>query len=106
MQSRFRYWGMHVVPRLMEQGDTVALYDIQPTPMAMAQRCQRVDRLVELAELLGSAYSVLEVYPEARSNLPRVCVPFNSCTDFFQSEGKASLVWVCKGGLFVTARIS
>lgn len=65
--------------RLKEQGDTYALYDVQTYThnlVAMAHRCQRMDRLEQLADLLGTAYSKLEVDPDS----------------------KAGLAWVCKGG--------
>ena len=65
--------------RLKEQGDTYALYDVQTYAhnlVAMTQRCNRVDRLQELAELLGKAFSTLEAAPDS----------------------KAGRAWVCKGG--------
>lgn len=65
--------------RLEEQGDTYALYDVQTYThnlVAMARRCQRVERLEDLAEVLDTAYSALGAYP----------------------EGKTGLAWVCKGG--------
>ena len=65
--------------RLKEQGDTYALYDIQTYThnlVAMARRCQRMDRLEELAKFFGVAYSTLEAHP----------------------EGKIGLAWICKGG--------
>jgi len=64
---------------LKEQGDTYVLYDVQTYThnlMAMARRCQRVDRLVELADVFGAAFSSLEPAP----------------------DGKIGMAWVCKGG--------
>ena len=49
--------------RLLEQGDVYALYDIQAFThnlVAMARRCQRNDRLMEMARLVRTAYAVLE----------------------------------------------
>jgi hypothetical protein len=65
--------------RLKDQGDTYALYDVQTyihNLIAMARRCQRLNRLQELAEELEIAYVALEPYP----------------------DGSATLAWVCKGG--------
>lgn len=66
--------------RLKDQGDTYALYDVQTYThnlVAMAQRCQRIDRLKEMADVFGAAFASLEVAP----------------------DGKIGLAWVCKGGL-------
>lgn len=68
-----------VTKRLKEQGDTYALYDIQTYThnlVAMARRCQRTERLAEIADVLGAAYVSLEADP----------------------DGKNGLAWVCKGG--------
>jgi len=65
--------------RLIKQGDTYALYDIQGylhNLEAMAQRCARTDRLIQLANDLMDAYSTLE---PVQNN----------------ASGKA---WICKGG--------
>ncbi len=65
--------------RLMSQGDTYALYDLQTylhNLVDMARRCQRENRLREFAEMLVVPYSGLEKYP----------------------AGGASLAWICKGG--------
>ncbi len=64
--------------RLLEQGDTYALYDIETffhNLLAMAQRCQRIDRQLELAEAVRLTYSRLEQVPTG--------------------EGQA---WLCRGG--------
>jgi len=65
--------------RLKEEGDTYALYDVQiytDNLVAMAQRCQRFDRLEQLADLFGTAYAELAA----------------------DTGGKAGLAWICKGG--------
>lgn len=65
--------------RLQEQGDVYALYDIQTYThnlVDMARRCKRIDRMKELGDFFGLAYSFLESAP----------------------EGKTGFAWVCKGG--------
>lgn len=65
--------------RLKEQGDVYALYDVQTYThnlVAMAQRCHRMDRLEELADVFGIAFASLEAAP----------------------DGKTGMAWVCKGG--------
>ena len=67
------------IKRLKEQGDTFALYDVQTYThnlVAMAQRCKRMDRLGEFADMCGMAYATLETTP----------------------DGKDGVAWVCKGG--------
>ena len=62
--------------RLTEQGDTYALYDIQTyihNLVAMAHRCQRLDRLDQFADLLGPAYLKLETDPDSKTGLAWVC---------------------------------
>lgn len=65
--------------RLIANGDTYALYDFQTlfhNLLAMAQRCQRIDRQLELAALVNKMYAGLSPTP---NNQP----------------GRA---WVCRGG--------
>jgi hypothetical protein len=65
--------------RLVEQGDTYALYDFQTfyhNLLSMAQRCQRVERMQQMAEIVSSAYTQL-------------------ATETSIKKGRA---WVCKGG--------
>ena len=71
--------------RLVAQGDTYALYDFEikfHNLLAMAQRCQRIDRQLELAEAVKLTYVQLEQAPAKRS-------------------GKA---WVCRGGAVCNAK--
>lgn len=71
--------------RLKNQGDTYALYDIQiqfHNLMQMAQRCGRVDRLVQLADDLIPVYESL--------------VPLNG--------DAANPAWICRGGSVCNAR--
>lgn len=71
--------------RLKEQGDTYALYDIQiefHNLMMMAQRCSRVDRLVQLADNLLPVFDTLE--------------PLNG--------DPANPAWICRGGSVCNAR--
>lgn len=65
--------------RLKDQGDTYALYDLQITfhnLVMMAQRCGRVDRLLQLADDLMPAFDMLE--------------PLNGDT--------SNPAWICRGG--------
>lgn len=62
--------------RLKEQGDTYSLYDLQTYShnlVAMARRCSRLERLEEMADVFGTAYSVLEVSPSRKSGLAWIC---------------------------------
>lgn len=64
--------------RLTRQGDTYALYDLQTylhNLVAMAGRCGRIDRLIEVAGVLGPAFSELKAVP--------------------RGKGEA---WICRGG--------
>lgn len=77
--SAKEYLRIQLNKRLIEWGDTYILYDIQTymhNLVAMAGRCQRTDRLVELADMLGVTFASLEADP----------------------DGKTGLAWVCKGG--------
>lgn len=52
--------------RLLEQGDSYALYDIETfyhNLLAMAQRCQRIERQLEMADAVRSTYVRLEQVP-------------------------------------------
>ncbi|MNX89051.1 hypothetical protein D3C86_1210500 [compost metagenome] len=72
--------------RLLGQGDTYALYDIQVyfhNLEAMAERCQRVDRLMQLADDLMPAFDALQPLSE---------------------QSPADIGWVCKGGAVCNAR--
>jgi hypothetical protein len=65
--------------RLVATGDTYALYDIEilfHNLLAMAQRCQRVDRQLQLIKLVSKAYDQLVPAP----------------------DNKTSRAWVCRGG--------
>lgn len=67
--------------RLLRQGDSYALYDIQgyfQSLEAMAERCQRTSRLVQLADDLIPVFDALTPLP-------------------YMSGGQA---WVCRGGAF------
>lgn len=49
--------------RLGRDGDVYVLYDLQTylhNLVALARRCERIDRLMEMASLVGAAYDVLE----------------------------------------------
>lgn len=70
--------------RLLEQRDVYALYDIQTfvhNLVAMAQRCRRVYRLVEVAQVLKPAYGALE-----------------SESSEFTSIRSSGRRWICRGG--------
>lgn len=71
--------------RFIQRGDTYALYDIQNyfhNTEAMAERCGRTDRLIQLADDLSSAYDRLE--------------PLSG-----DLKGTA---WICRGGEFCNER--
>ena len=62
--------------RLTKDGDTYALYDIQGqfhNLQAMAQRCTRSERLIQLADDLMGAYSTLEPLQNNESDKAWVC---------------------------------
>jgi hypothetical protein len=68
-----------IAKRLVARGDTYALYDFEMSfhnLLAMAQRCQRVDRQLELAEAVKLTYLQLQQDP---------------------SEG-SGMAWICRGG--------
>lgn len=71
--------------RLFTDGDTYALYDIQiyfHNLESMAERCQRTDRLIELADDLMPVFRALEILPDG--------------------NGK-DVGWICRGGLVCNA---
>lgn len=75
-----------VQARLLQQGDTYALYDIQiifHNLQAMAQRCGRADRLVQLADDLLPLFDALQPLP---------------------GGAPADLAWVCRGGAVCNER--
>ena len=84
-QGRAFMRGQLIGARLKDQGDTYALYDIQiefHNLMMMAQRCGRVDRLVQLADDLMPVFDTLEPL-----------------------DGDATkLAWICRGGAVCNAR--
>lgn len=72
--------------RLEQQGDTYALYDIQivfHNLQAMAQRCGRNDRLVQMADDLLPLFDLLQPLPGGK-------------------DGERA--WVCRGGLVCNER--
>lgn len=84
-QGRAFMRGQLIGARLKDQGDTYALYDIQiefHNLMMMAQRCGRVDRLVQLADDLLPVFDSLE--------------PLNGDV--------ANPAWICRGGAVCNTR--
>lgn len=68
--------------RLKARGDSYALYDVEilfHNLLAMAQRCQRVDRQLQLAAIANSAYATLEVAPGGEKGRAWVCRGGNVC---------------------------
>lgn len=62
--------------RLLEDGDTYALYDAQMylhNAVALARRCHRRDRLLEFSEIIGIAYSALQEGSSAGSDRRWIC---------------------------------
>lgn len=75
-----------VQARLLQQGDTYALYDIQiifHNLQAMAQRCGSTDRLVQLADDLLPLFDALQPLP---------------------GGAPTDLAWVCRGGAVCNER--
>ena len=65
-----------IASRLLTQGDTYALYDIQivfDNLRAMAQRCQRTDRLVQMADDLLPVFDALQPLPGQPGELAWIC---------------------------------
>lgn len=96
VESRvWRLWDEHgrsylkaqqVQTRLERQGDTYALYDIQVVfhnLQAMAQRCGRTDRLLQMADDLLPLFDMLQPLPGGK-------------------DGERA--WVCRGGLVCNER--
>lgn len=84
-QGRAFMRGQLIGARLQDQGDTYALYDIQiefHNLMMMAQRCGRVDRLVQLADDLMPVFDTLEPLDGDATNP----------------------AWICRGGAVCNAR--
>ncbi|MFS2204969.1 hypothetical protein [Variovorax sp. Varisp36] len=87
-EASWRLWDQHARSllrnqfldrRLLQMGDSYALYDIQvyfQNLEAMAERCGRSSRLIEFADDLMVAYDALEAL----------------------NNGSNDRVWVCKGG--------
>lgn len=84
-QGRAFMRGQLIGARLKDQGDTYALYDIQiefHNLMMMAQRCGRLDRLMQLADDLMPVFDTLEPL-----------------------DGDATKpAWICRGGAVCNAR--
>lgn len=69
--------------RLKGRGDTYALYDFQTYThnlVSMARRCDRLERLREVAALITEAYASLEVGLRASSGRRWICRGGASCT--------------------------
>jgi hypothetical protein len=73
----FPYAKQHLIEkRLIGTGDTYALYDFQimfHNLLAMAQRCQRAERQVQLLMLVNMAYAQLAVAPDKQLGRAWVC---------------------------------
>ena len=91
--------------RLLSTGDTYALYDLQMVLgnlVAMADRCQRFNRLVEIADLLLPAFGVLETLPPPNEHHAGwVCRGGSLCTVANKRLGREVLLVSLQGlGLF------
>ncbi len=85
-QGRAYLTSQQVQARLLDQGDTYALYDIQilfHNLAGMAQRCRRTDRLVQLADDLMPLFDALQPLPGGQPG---------------------EMAWVCRGGEVCNAR--
>lgn len=73
--------------RLVQGGDSYALYDVQTqlhNLLAMAQRCNRIDRQLQFVKIVNSAYSTLEHI---------------SMTSLWgQTSESTGRGWICRGG--------
>lgn len=70
--------------RLLKQGDVYALYDIQTythNMVSMASRCNRTDRLKEIAGLIRIAYGALEPGTQSSPGRRWVCRGGSICND-------------------------
>ena len=73
-----------ITDRLEKKGDTYALYDLQThlhNLVAMAVRCGRSDRLLEIAQLLSPTYAGLEPAPGATPGRAWICRGGGICND-------------------------
>lgn len=91
--------------RLLATGDTYALYDLQTALgnlVAMADRCQRSNRLVEVADLLLPAYRRMETLsPPNEHHTGWVCRGGSLCTVANKRLGREVLLVSLQGlGLF------
>ncbi|HRH91232.1 MAG TPA: hypothetical protein PLW01_04885 [Agitococcus sp.] len=71
--------------RLQEQGDTYALYDMQTyfdSLVALAQRCQRFERMQQMADALMPLFERLEALP----------------------SNSTQRAWICRGGAICNTR--
>jgi hypothetical protein len=76
--------------RLVEEGDVYALYDFQiniQNMVSMAQRCNRNDRLREVARLIEVAYGSLESDKDANDGREWVCRGGSICNDKNRLKG-------------------
>jgi len=70
--------------RLLKQGDVYALYDIQTythNMASMASRCNRTNRLMEVARLIRIAYGALEPGTQSSPGRRWVCRGGSICND-------------------------
>ena len=70
--------------RLLKQGDVYALYDIQTythNMVSMASRCNRINRLKEVARLIRIAYGALEPGTQSSPGRRWVCRGGSICND-------------------------
>ncbi|MGJ7607612.1 hypothetical protein ACSFA7_24975 [Variovorax sp. LT1R20] len=68
--------------RLVESGDSYALYDFEISfhnLLAMAQRCERVDRQAQLAKVVEIAYGALSASPNGQTGRAWVCRGGSTC---------------------------
>jgi hypothetical protein len=91
--------------RLLRTGDTYALYDLQTTLgnlVAMADRCGRHSRLVQLADLLLPVFNGLETLPPPHEHQQGwVCRGGSLCTKANRRLGREVLLVSLQGlGLF------
>ncbi|MBM5802460.1 MAG: hypothetical protein FJ077_16980, partial [Cyanobacteria bacterium K_DeepCast_35m_m2_023] len=91
--------------RLLDNGDTYALYDLQTVLgnlVAMADRCHRSNRLVEIADLLLPVFGSLEPLPPPNQMHTRwICRGGSRCTTTNKRLGQEVLLMSLQGlGLF------
>lgn len=83
-QGRAYLRAHQIEARLLRQGDTYALYDTQiifHNLEAMAQRCGRVDRLVQLADDLLPLFNALQPLPGQPGELAWICSGGSVCNE-------------------------